>query len=118
MSDLISRQAAIYAIVNTVSKVDDNKTLKDKYDGAVFRQHEILDIIENMPPAQQWIPVSERLPEKEGYYLLTVKSLIAEAGSIVISRPYNGRGGFCDVYWNSVVAWMPKPEPFKEGWES
>lgn len=52
MTDLISRQAAIEAIINTVSKVDDNKTLKDKYDGAAFRQHEIIDIIESLPTAQ------------------------------------------------------------------
>ena len=27
--------------------------------------------IENMPSAQQWIPCSERLPDKEGEYLVT-----------------------------------------------
>ena len=49
MSDLISRHAAIEAIVNTPSGVDENKTLKDKYDGAAYRQNEIFDIIESMP---------------------------------------------------------------------
>lgn len=53
MNDLISRRAAIVSIINTVSKVDENKTLKGKYDGAAFRQGEIIGIIEALPPAQQ-----------------------------------------------------------------
>ena len=106
MNDLISRQAAIDEIYTLFRESD-----------FIHYNHGIADslaTLHKLPPAQQWIPVSERLPEKEGYYLLTVESLIAEAGSVVISRPYNGRGGFCDVYWNNVIAWMPLPEPYKE----
>ena len=57
MNDLISRQAAIDAIVNTPSEVQNkNIPLVNQYDGATFRQIEILGIIEALPSA---------LPKKE-----------------------------------------------------
>lgn len=104
--DLISRQVAIEAIVNTPSGVDENKTLKDKYDGAAFRQHEILDIIESMPSAQQWIPVEERLPDENGSYLTTTRN-----GRVRVNHFYKYHGIF--GYQNNVIAWMPQPEPYK-----
>ena len=75
--------------------------------------------IESLPsaqPKQQWIPCSERLPDKEGQYLVT-----DEAGGVVSI--------ICDVFFHyddgaptwllsqNVVAWMPLPEPYKEGEE-
>lgn len=52
----------------------------------------------------KWIPVSERLPEEDGYYLTT--TMYHEV--------------YCD-YWEeehfnrteAVIAWMPLPEPYK-----
>ena len=54
----------------------------------------------------EWIPVSERLPEKKGYFLT----------STVFNDVY------CD-FWNGeefertemILAWMPLPEPYKKG---
>ena len=64
--------------------------------------------------AQQWIPCSERLPEKFGDYLVSVKR----------------HGWNCEehiendiAFWDDlegfhkaeeVLAWMPLPEPYKE----
>ena len=52
MDDLISRQAAIDAIVNTPSKVGYRDNSEVARYGATFRQHEILDIIERLSSAQ------------------------------------------------------------------
>ena len=52
MSDLISRQAAIDAIVNTVSRIGLHDNSEVARYGATFRQHEIIDIIESLPSAQ------------------------------------------------------------------
>lgn len=52
MSDLISRQAAIDAIVNTVSEIWNHDSSEVARYGATFRQHEILDIIESLPSVQ------------------------------------------------------------------
>ena len=115
MNDLIDRKEAIDAIVNTVSKVDDNKTLKDKYDGSAFRQLEIIEIIESMPPAQQWIPVSERLPDYEEKVLCWMA-----CDDYIVGFRDNQYG--LDVWITGVfasetfdvIAWQPLPEPFKE----
>lgn len=72
--------------------------------------------------AQQWIPCSERLPEEEGWYLVTIQNDktrkrrtendlfaigIAEAHK---HTPYK----FCkDGHRQTVIAWMPIPEPYK-----
>ena len=53
----------------------------------------------------KWIPCSEKLPEKDGYYLTTTCY----------------RQVYCD-FWNedhfdrteAVIAWMLLPEPYKE----
>lgn len=65
---------------------------------------------QSKPSAQQWIPMSERPPEKTGKYLVT-----------------NSAGEIFDVDWNAWVngewlfpnsapiAWMPLPEPYEGG---
>lgn len=50
--DLISRQAAIDAIVNTVSEIGLHDNSEVARYGATFRQHEIIDIIECVPSAE------------------------------------------------------------------
>jgi len=52
MSDLIDRQAAIDAIVNTVSRIGLHDNSEAARYGATFRQHEIIDIIESLPSAE------------------------------------------------------------------
>ena len=54
MSDLIDRQAAIDAIVNTVSGIGLHDNSEVARYGATFRQHEIIDIIEGMPSVQPY----------------------------------------------------------------
>lgn len=59
MDDSINRQAAIDAIVNTVSEIGLHDNSEVARYGATFRQHEIIDIIEGLPSAQ---------PEPEIYW--------------------------------------------------
>jgi len=62
-------------------------------------------IIENEPSAQQWIPVSEGLPEKPGRYLVTNCEFEVDWNIWV-----NGEW----LYSNSApVAWMDLPEPYQ-----
>ena len=140
MSDLISRQAAIDAIVNTPSEVQNkNIPLVNQYDGATFRQIEILGIIEALPsaqPEQRWIPCSERLPEERDWYLgifkepdtgwinpipficdyllgMKTKATTKEGW---ILKGHTDREEYIDYYFNlECVAWMPLPEPYKGG---
>ena len=66
----------------------------------------ILKALEQEP---RWIPVSERLPEEEGLYLVSVKNDHKRRYSKTCW--YMGRN-----HWfarQDVEAWMPLPEPYK-----
>ena len=60
---------------------------------------------------QQWIPVSELLPDEDGFYLVTVNY----GGTAWVHESYfmqcNSRG----VHWDypDVTAWMPMPKHYK-----
>lgn len=68
------------------------------------------DIINTLPfvqSEQRWIPVTERLPEKSGYYLATV-----DIGLKIVDVIYfNNASGF--LMANTVKAWKPRPEPYQ-----
>ena len=121
MDDLISRRDAIDAIVNTVSRVGmhDNSAVA-RY-GATFRQHEIIDIIETLPSAQQWIPVTERLPES-GQSVLIAENDTDPDWYAAIGQYKYGRWEWRDDMHTAlppkVIAWMPLPTPFREGGEA
>jgi hypothetical protein len=112
VGDTISRQAAIDALSTPHGILYPIRT------------------IEALPSAQQWIPCSERMPER--------------GKDVLVTRDYDGRednnkscryvevascyGEDDDITWSSfsdeykikprnhhVVAWMPLPEPYKGG---
>ena len=58
----------------------------------------------------KWIPCSERLPEEEGTYFLTVET--TSGIRWVKSGMLYSDEGF--VLHGKVLAWMPLPEPYKE----
>ena len=58
----------------------------------------------------KWIPCGERLPDKGGEYLITIKW---EDGSEIYFSWFYLRDR-CWSYRNAnVVAWMPLPEPYE-----
>lgn len=65
----------------------------------------------------KWIPVSERLPEKFGEYIVTVQEETGERYSDYADYdPYQQRwrtGMYLGVR-DKVTHWMPLPEPPKE----
>lgn len=96
----------------------------------------LMDFIENIDgeKANGWIPVSERLPENEKEYLVTLEKIYGtpeismgianylrfgndgywsekKYGYLEWDRYSDGHGG-TKMY--KVVAWMPLPEPYKE----
>lgn len=61
--------------------------------------------IEDAPsvePEQRWIPCSERLPKAFEYCLWTTTD-----GKVVYH--------YCDGQFSKYIAWMPLPEPYKDG---
>ena len=91
MNDIISRQVEIDAFMTATADGD-----KAEWCEWVLKQ---------VPSAQQWIPCSNRMPEKPGKYLVTVKNGNVYAGTFdVISGKFQ-----C-----AATAWMPLPEPYRE----
>lgn len=115
MSDLISRQEALD--LRFSNGVDNDRVLYVPY-------HEVISQLKNLPPAQEWIPVSERLPEKDDIYLICVKDGWFPKNVLPIDflRFEGGKWTYFEIetdsfedFENPVVAWMPLPEPFKGG---
>ena len=91
MDRLISEQAVIDAV---------SEWLYDK-----TRKESIETVIKAIPSAEpKWIPVSEGVPKRNGYYLVTGRQ------GAVNKRLYQ------DGHWYgnwAILAWMPLPEPYK-----
>lgn len=70
--------------------------------------------------ADRWIPISERLPNRNGVYIVT---RIIEGTRIVDASYFDGQNTWHnDVcvnhgrpYLNDIVAWKIRPEPYEEG---
>ena len=111
MQDLISRQAAI--------------------DAATYGNPQTAwQRIEALPSVQpeRWIPCSERLPEKNGRYLVTrgLKACNSIWNRVYIVNYTDLMGLKAEKIWwdgnvgksdfepiDDVIAWMPLPEPYK-----
>lgn len=82
----------------------------------------IMDFIENIDGEKEngWIPVSERLPEIKNYaecYLVTDGRFYWMAywtpgKEWILADCTDCKNNFD---WTDIIAWMPLPEPYKEG---
>lgn len=70
----------------------------------------------------RWIPVEERLPEKQGWYHVAIRdektkriAVELDLYAIETAKNFGHEIGFCkDSRWDGrekVIAWMPLPEP-------
>ena len=102
--DLISRQQAIDMVHKNYDTIldftSDGRTMADSFE-------DIINTLPSIQSEQRWIPVTERLPEKSGYYLATVDI----GWKIVDVIFFNNGSGF--LMANTVKAWKPTPEPYQ-----
>ena len=109
MSDLIKRSDAIKAL----RKLGHEVVVVDKV-CSLGVATEFIDVIRTVPsadrPQGEWIPCSERLPEKDGFYLVTV----TDGEQIAVCKmPFvesEWRGNWFD---DEVIAWMPLPSAYQ-----
>lgn len=121
-TDCINRQAAI-DMVEKESQVDGAYGYMDT--------KSIVDLLNDLPSAQRWIPVSE-LPEEDTDVLISYRYKEGEGDT---SHVYIDITSYGDMYFGGrkvkgakhwrqpfeyftsnyeVVAWMPLPDPWKE----
>ena len=109
MDDLISRQAAIDAVHLSYDKILDFKST-----GRTVADS-IEDIINALPPAQQLIPCSERLPSYFEDVLLAFGRNF-NVGYLISTNDETEREWFCSGWYfpmSEVDAWMPLPKPYE-----
>ena len=129
MDDLISRQAAIDICTNAIDLW--HGQLGEGALVAVQGRIKALPPVQSEPKsyrmgyqagyaaAQRWIPCSERLPEENGQYLITVKykhvdsyeDIYAEHGEWIDGRWDMFSFGHCGEV-EDIIAWMPLPAPY------
>lgn len=120
-------------IIQIGTEADESRILWKHSESDEWQRADIDDLIdayESRPTG--WIPVSERLPDDDGRYLVTYPLLrkddlwVATAWygtPPMLNRPVKGKCFFVsddewgDVPYDDVVAWMPLPEPYKGGEE-
>lgn len=114
MDDLISRRAAIDAVISLCDDCDSGYcgSCRVNYEG----EKDARKVLEDLPSAQaetDWIPVTKKAhPDKEGKYLVT-----DDAGGMADSTW--DEFIFCDdgtpswMYSQNVTAWKPFPEPWR-----
>lgn len=107
-NDVISRQAAIDALDGEIEIT--GRTNAEAVKGYVRL---VRDRLERLPSAQQWTPVTERLPDLwDERYLVS----LAWGGVGVMeykSTGFHNYGSFSPVPIETVTAWMPLPDPWR-----
>ena len=120
-TDCISRQAAVDAITERADRCAENFSTDDPFwEGLVIAK----SIVKGLPPVQaatpvrperkesDWIPCSDRPPEKEGRYLITVDE--GDRKDVSDDFFYFREDGVPSWYVEkNVIAWMPLPEPYR-----
>ena len=102
-----------------LEEIENERTDIDDYSDAKNRMlarhwNSCIDVVEDIIRKHMndsWIPVEERLPEKEYYtaLCLTDKNHYCVA---VYNEEYGFRTGDIDVE-GEIIAWMPLPEPYR-----
>lgn len=78
----------------------------------------IKDYIDTQPSVQQWIPVAERLPRDKGEYLVTYHPCYWDNVTNDVCTgidTFRGKSTWAKKKYQRVIAWMPKPEGYREG---
>ena len=86
--------------------------LSGEYEKGLHEAWEIVTSETGAPTVNTWIPVKERLPEEDTWVFIT---FVDELSSGISIAYYNGNSWHGNIEkYDTVIAWMPLPEPYKE----
>lgn len=113
MSDLIDREAALNCFHSWVDKYGDVYTPDE------MPEYQAIEALPSVQPEQRWIPCDKGEPDEDMECWVTVKTTDALYRGNFTKRYGERRdkgfitsGGF--MWWNTALAWMPLPEPYRE----
>lgn len=119
--DCISRQEAIDAIDALYLDGDSAVSFRASAEGdTLIGKYQAITVLDDLQPTTPqpktgWIPVSERLPEKNVWVLVTVEQGDNRHQEIMRRNKYiEAWTDGIDNYTDVITAWMPLPEPYKE----
>lgn len=83
--------------------------------GKRFRKT-IVDIVSCIRVEDRWIPVEERLPEEDGFYMTTMDGGIVgqEESFVGLAEFENGLWVDDDIDYKCIIAWRPLAEPYHQ----
>ena len=84
-----------------------------KFD-CMMNENRCINTSADVEPVQEWIPVTERLPEESGMYIITANDGHAQRVSFVQWQKKNRMWNLTGArsYWR-VTHWQPLPQPPK-----
>ena len=76
---------------------------------------EMKEVFDSIPAVDvpKWIPVTVKLPEKDGEYFITWMDA-SQCRFVNVVR-YSEEYGFGGIWNECIIAWMPMPKPYKGG---
>lgn len=104
-------------------EIPDGKTIiadvDEKHHTATVSVYALDDLVEavNKTAMDKWIPVSERLPEDSGNYLITycLRDEIETQEAVYVKDEEDKWFDITDIEITlAVIAWMPLPQPYKK----
>lgn len=94
-----------------------DKLTQSRHDFWDICKSQMLMILNKQPTVNQWIPITEKLPDLDKYVLATTSW-----GTITIAERWKDTKGEekwfvsegeCNAERDDIVAWKPLPEPYK-----
>lgn len=95
----MTRAEAIDYLLDPIGK-------REKHDEAIRMAIEALE-------QTQWIPCSERLPEKDTSVLGYIRCASFDYMNVLWRDDYSGDWADGDNFHHEVIAWMPLPKPYE-----
>jgi hypothetical protein len=125
--DCVSREQALDCVDKRIDELKADKRFNIEKEICISGVKKHILSLPPVTPAQRWIPVSERLPEKSMRCLVTVgrfnfteiatySDLMGIINHKIFYQGEVGHDSFVDIT-QYVKAWMPLPEPYKGGKE-
>lgn len=118
--DLIDRSKA----VRELHEVYDDMQYKLTYENGETLANEVENILASLPQENQWIPVSERLPEEREVKGISMSDVVMvtvydierdKVMGVNCDMTIDGKWqGYQSCDGSEVIAWQPLPEPYKE----